>query len=128
MARARILEFESDMPSQPVRLKRITYEGRAKIPRYREVSQIGAGLRVQYPLATVDEKGGRRGRPSLFYPCMLPRATSALADISSRNHYSMMRLGRVRAPHLPPFVPAKAGTQRWVPACAGTNGVCADSN
>jgi hypothetical protein len=40
MARARILEFESDMPSQPVRLKRITYEGRAKIPRYREVSQI----------------------------------------------------------------------------------------
>jgi hypothetical protein len=27
-------------PSQPVRLQRVTYEGRSKTARYREVSQI----------------------------------------------------------------------------------------
>jgi len=39
--------FESCRPSQPVRLQRVTYEGRSKTARYREVSQILAGLRVR---------------------------------------------------------------------------------
>jgi hypothetical protein len=53
-----VSEFESDHLSQPVRLKRITYEGRAKIPRYREVSQIGAGLRVTCPVASTRAQCG----------------------------------------------------------------------
>ncbi len=32
--------FESRRPNQPVRLKRVDYEGRSKTARYREVSQI----------------------------------------------------------------------------------------
>jgi hypothetical protein len=32
--------FESRRPNQPVRLKRVKYEGRSKTARYREVSQI----------------------------------------------------------------------------------------
>ena len=32
--------FESFRPSQPVRLQHVTYEGRSKTARYREVSQI----------------------------------------------------------------------------------------
>jgi hypothetical protein len=32
--------FESCRPSHPVRLQRVTYEGRSKTARYREVSQI----------------------------------------------------------------------------------------
>ena len=40
VARGRIRRFESYMPSQPVRLQRLTYEGRSKTARYREVSQI----------------------------------------------------------------------------------------
>jgi hypothetical protein len=36
----RIPEFESYVASQPVRLQRLTYEGRSKTARYREVSQI----------------------------------------------------------------------------------------
>ena len=32
--------FESRRPNQPVRLKRVKYEGRSKTAPYREVSQI----------------------------------------------------------------------------------------
>jgi hypothetical protein len=32
--------FESSRPSQPVRLQRVTYEGRSKTAQHREVSQI----------------------------------------------------------------------------------------
>ena len=39
--------FESTRPNQPVRLKRVKYEGRSKTAPYREVSQICAGLRVR---------------------------------------------------------------------------------
>jgi hypothetical protein len=34
------------MPSQPVRLERVKYEGRSKIARYREVSQVSARFRL----------------------------------------------------------------------------------
>ena len=47
VARGRIRQFESDMPSQPVRLQRDTYEDRSKTARHREVSQICLGLRVR---------------------------------------------------------------------------------
>ena len=40
IARGRIRRFESYMPSQPVRLQRVTYEDRSKTARHREVSRI----------------------------------------------------------------------------------------
>jgi hypothetical protein len=42
-----ISKFESNDPSQPVRLQRDTYEDRSKTARHREVSQICLGLRVR---------------------------------------------------------------------------------
>jgi 2,4-dienoyl-CoA reductase-like NADH-dependent reductase (Old Yellow Enzyme family) len=40
LAKAAMSEGLADSGSQPVRLQRLTYEGRSKTSRYREVSQI----------------------------------------------------------------------------------------